>query len=348
MWLMMPVEPDCGDQISFVHAQIVRHALKLLNSDIDSADQRQTTLLTTPAPCPACASLQAGERRMSFFLAKLLHEPSGFQYYGHPALLCFPHFQMLPHSIPSNLLQRVLTIHDSAMVSALERIGTVRSTAPGRHFRENLLTTIESSLRLTVGHSPGATILPAPDAVSGNHAFRDPIGEFVASMKREDGCAICFEVARAWREWIGWLEHAARTPQDIADLLPTCREHAWACADFCGLQLGLAVAANTLDMTLRQVRNAISLFGVPLRGKAESTLGYAWRRFRHSRALALRPPDRARTVLIELELAKLASLQWELTEYARKVRWDARPEKPGTEGMAWRNSINRFSGYLTE
>lgn len=397
----------CSDQISYVHSDIVRHALKLLDSQLDSADQRRMTLLTAPAPCPACASLQAGERRMSFFLAKLLHGPSGFQNYGNPGSLCFPHLQILSNSMPSKLLQHLLTIHGGAMQSALERMDATRSTAPGGRLPENLVTPIESSLRLTVGHRPGATILPTPDAVSRDHTFRDPIGEFIASMKREDGCPICFEVARAWREWIGWLEHAAHTPEVIADLLPTCGEHAWACADLCGPQLALAVAANTLRVTLSQVRNAKNLFAAPVRGKAESRLGYAWRTFwqtraqpaqarqiiglavdcpvcrrlaaardraihllfalleeqryrtafeagyglclKHfSRALALQPRDRIRVILIEVELAKLTSLQWELTEYARKARWDARPERPGTESAAWKKSIKRFSGYLTQ
>lgn len=67
-----------------------------------------------------------------------------------------------------------------------------------------------------------------------------------------------------------------------------------------------------------------------------------------SRALALVPPPAVRTVLVEVEAAKLACLQWELEELLRKVAWHVRPEAKGTEQMAWRRAVLRFSGSLTE
>jgi hypothetical protein len=74
----------------------------------------------------------------------------------------------------------------------------------------------------------------------------------------------------------------------------------------------------------------------------EEGYGLCLRHF--SRALALKPSETVRAILMEVDAAKLALLQWELEESMRKDAWSSRPEKAGTEHTAWERAIHRFSG----
>jgi hypothetical protein len=67
-----------------------------------------------------------------------------------------------------------------------------------------------------------------------------------------------------------------------------------------------------------------------------------------SRAMALRPPPAARAILMEVEAARFALLQWELEESLRKDAWTNRPETPGAEHIAWRRAVRRFSGSVND
>jgi hypothetical protein len=64
--------------------------------------------------------------------------------------------------------------------------------------------------------------------------------------------------------------------------------------------------------------------------------------------LAADPPRKIRSLLVEVEDARLASLGWELREATRKAAWQFRPEEKGTEQTAWRRALLRFSGSLRE
>jgi hypothetical protein len=48
--------------------------------------------------------------------------------------------------------------------------------------------------------------------------------------------------------------------------------------------------------------------------------------------------------LAGVQLARLATLQWELEEYYRKASWHVRFEPKGPEQTAWARTIQRFSG----
>jgi len=78
----------------------------------------------------------------------------------------------------------------------------------------------------------------------------------------------------------------------------------------------------------------------------ESSYGLCLKHF--SRALALNPNPEVRAILVAVENAKLARLQWELEESLRKAAWNYRPEAKGTEQTAWRRAVLRFSGSLTQ
>jgi hypothetical protein len=81
---------SCATQISYLHGHAARHAVRLLESSAGRDGEQQLALLASPAPCPACASLQASEERTLFFLEKFLSDSSGFDVYGKPGMLCFP------------------------------------------------------------------------------------------------------------------------------------------------------------------------------------------------------------------------------------------------------------------
>jgi len=67
-----------------------------------------------------------------------------------------------------------------------------------------------------------------------------------------------------------------------------------------------------------------------------------------SRSLSLKPSERVRTILMEVEAAKLSLLQWELEESMRKDAWMFRPEEAGAERTAWIRAVRRFSGSFPE
>jgi hypothetical protein len=64
-----------------------------------------------------------------------------------------------------------------------------------------------------------------------------------------------------------------------------------------------------------------------------------------ARALCLNPKPGIVEFIVDVQLAKLSRLEWDLTEYMRKRAWSARPEKKGEEQQAPERAIHRFSGF---
>lgn len=64
--------------------------------------------------------------------------------------------------------------------------------------------------------------------------------------------------------------------------------------------------------------------------------------------LAGRPPAPLRETVVDVELGRLACLEWELEEALRKSAWECRPEPRGRESTAWRRAMAKFSGALLE
>jgi hypothetical protein len=62
------------------------------------------------------------------------------------------------------------------------------------------------------------------------------------------------------------------------------------------------------------------------------------------RASSSAPNQTVRSLLLRVQSAKLACLEWDLEEARRKDILFARPETPGTERSAWLRALSRFSG----
>jgi hypothetical protein len=94
-------------------------------------------------------------------------------------------------------------------------------------------------------------------------------------------------------------------------------------------------------------RRAVELIGALL---LEETLA---RRFRRGYGLCVPHyllarefdlPLEAMDVIEDVERARLAELEWMLTETERKDSWSVRPETKGAEQLAWRAALRRFAG----
>jgi hypothetical protein len=101
-------------------------------------------------------------------------------------------------------------------------------------------------------------------------------------------------------------------------------------------------------LAIAEARSTSLLFAVleDRRHRAAFASGYGLCLKHFARMLAQAPASEARTVLVDVECARLATLYWELVEAGRKAAWQFRPEAKGTEETAWERALLRFSGSL--
>lgn len=209
----------------------------------------------TPLLCPTCESCEGSARRAAWFLAQLLQVPEVAACYGKPALLCFPHLRLLAPYVPPAVLTHMLAIHMTALASTAQAVPALRTactatTAPETPEAKQLITT---AMALLVDHGVDPAPLPLRDTPQDTQRLPDPLHDFAASLKRTDGCPVCFEVARATREWITWLDGAVVRDQNISDLLPICPEHIAAFVRIGSEPLALAIMHNALQVTLERI-----------------------------------------------------------------------------------------------
>ena len=235
-----------ADAIAFAHGHVTRLTLDLLSQAAGDEQRLRRSALIEPHACPACASMERVSERVLFFLDRLLEDPAGAELYGNPGLLCFPHFQSFAQRLRSPaLFQRLLSLHLDAMTRAGHALAAYPEAADA----------FPAVLDLAVGGYPGQMILPAIDIESVAGERRDTIGDFAAQLDRDDACPVCVEVRRAWRDWIAWLERTVSGDQNLEDVLPTCREHVWACVRHGSPALATAAVRNALMAALRSAHN---------------------------------------------------------------------------------------------
>jgi hypothetical protein len=231
-------------------------------------------------------------------LIRLLQDPVKADRYGHPGILCFPHFQLVVQGVSARALDRLLAIHEEAMASHVESLDELHADLDRKpsEERQDLLKALLPSLRLVVGHDAGNGVYPAPDTPGSFPRGRDPVRDFLEGLRRPDACAVCLEVRRAWIEWVGWLDRAATEGLPIDDLLPACPEHVWPVVHLAGPSLALATADRALGAALGLVRSTIKILHPPppqepvrASARVKDSLVGPRRRFRVALSVLARP-----------------------------------------------------------
>lgn len=94
-------------------------------------------------------------------------------------------------------------------------------------------------------------------------------------------------------------------------------------------------------------RQSLKLLDVMLqdgvvRGRYRGAWGLCMQHFADGIARPVEPA--ALETLVDVQIARLAALEWELEEFYRKSGWEVRYEPKGPERTAWARAIERFSG----
>jgi hypothetical protein len=238
--------------LSYLYEYILHRTQRLIAQEIAGA-ARQSPLVA-PLLCPTCESFQGSARRAAWFLAQLLHAPDVVACYGKPALLCFPHLCILAPHVTPEVLTHLFTMHIAELAAAAQAVAALRTagTATTAPETPGVQQCIDAAMALLVDHGVDPAPLPPRDTPQDTQRLPDPLHDFAASLNRVDGCPVCFEVARATREWITWLDGAVVRDQNIADLLPICPEHIAACVRIGSAPLALAIMHNALQVTLER------------------------------------------------------------------------------------------------
>ncbi|MEJ2656055.1 MAG: DUF6062 family protein [Desulfobacterales bacterium] len=370
-----------ASQITAVH----NHAASLVRSRISEglAVEENDLRLTFKdrSPCPACLSYQKTSERTLWFFKKIIGEKESLKKYGYPGILCFPHFKSLTDNASLKLFARLLSSHEAAMLSAtrvLKKIGSKGTHVPTES------EPIQNALSLSVGReqNPGNSFFLS--RISKIPEYRDPLPDFISSLRENTGCPICKDIYRSLSQWIYWLNKNIDFTDNyeaMRDVLPTCNAHVWSCIRLGNPALQFVVASAALRAAQEKVNNAsrhlkqmnttrkqsitFSLF-CPLcsridaannralnlllallqesRYRIDFENGYGLCLQHLADALDMQPSKEIGRFLIRVESAKLALLEWELEETMRKTAWTARPEIKGSEQSAWHRALARFSG----
>src|SRR5579875_3063388 len=339
------------------------------------------TSITAPEICPACRHRHEAASRSAFWLARLLEDPSYATAYGDPGLLCFPHLQMVAAALPDQVLMRILPVHKRVLEATLETV-PVRKTAPA-HSSEDPLTALGHPLSTCVGHEACAGADPYPARVflgwlreeacpvcrAVRHAWLEWIawlqhalsqGErvddllptcppHVWSLVRGAAPLLAFAAARAAltaaaSEVATALPRPSPPPAGpllarLTHRLRAAQRHTRMARDVLSRGIRLPVAVDRALALLHTL-----LLDPHHRAAVEASYVLCLRHF--ARAVTTAPSEEARDVLIRVEEARLALLQWELEESGRKLAWQYRPETKGREDTAWLRALVRFSGSL--
>lgn len=275
-------------QITFLSSALVHDILDHLRKSFGEARGKLRSPLVLPHPCPACKLGEEVAAIKISVLGRLLQQPHDAELYGHPGLLCFPHFQrLLPYLGPA-LFERLLTMHQRTLErakDALDTMATTSTTYPSLGASRRITETLRAALTAAVGSEQGSPVWPALETPDGKRALRDPVNEFVADLKRDDICPICLEVHRAWREWTRWLEGATAQNEILKDVLPTCTDHVWAAARVSSARCAVAMARNVVEIELGRMHFGRALMSeAPLTGRQRLSERFrSWYRGKHYR-----------------------------------------------------------------
>lgn len=218
-----------GSQITSVHKYIASHILGRLSVALSDDNNDLKTIFQDRTSCPVCLSYQATSERTLRFFNKMIKEKESRNKYGCPGMLCFPHFKELSWSISPNLFSQLLSSHEEGMLSSTQALETIK----GKN-TEVLLESehVQNALNLSIGreqNSGNSFFLSRTYKIPKN---RDPVVDFISSLKKNKGCPVCLEVYASLNEWVHWLNKNITSTNNFEafrDVLPTCNTHVWMC-----------------------------------------------------------------------------------------------------------------------
>jgi hypothetical protein len=252
----MDQQDHWASQITAVHKHTASRVHNRMSVGLSEGKNDLRLIFKDRTSCPVCSSYRETSERTLWFFKKMIEEKESLDKYGCPGILCFPHLKGLTESISLKLFSGLLSCHETEMLSAtkaLEILGR-QGTKIGADSEQ-----IQHALNLSVGRerNPGNYFfLSRVYRISEN---RDPLADFISSLKENTGCPICMDVYGSLSQWIYWLDKNIISTDSIEamrDILPTCNAHVWSCIRLGGPALQSAAASAAFRAAQEKVTNA--------------------------------------------------------------------------------------------
>ena len=245
-----------GSQITAVHKHMTSRVNNRMSSGLSEGNNDLRLIFKDRTSCPVCASYQETSERTLWFFKKVMAEKAGLNKYGRPGMLCFPHFKGLTDSISLERFTKLLSNHEAAMLSATKALETIRSRGAKIAVESEPM---QLALNLSVGReqNPGNSFFLS--RIYKISESKDPLPDFIASIKENTGCPICLDVYGALSQWIHWLNENIISTENFEamnDVLPTCNAHVWACVSLGDPALQFAAAYTGLRAAQEKIGNA--------------------------------------------------------------------------------------------
>lgn len=296
------LNPAGQSSLAVVHEVLARRIGPIVSRNAAQRSRGKDTgaVLAAIDRCPACRYKQEAVALTASFLASALNDPSGMDRYRSPGLLCFPHLQTTAPRLSEPALRRVLNFHESAAASVLDLLTKLRgvTSAFSSLERNDLDGTLLSALRLVAEDDKRHDIYPTGRISGASPTARDPVGDFLETLLKEDACPVCIEVRRSWTEWMEWLEDAIPRGWEVKDVLPACPEHVRASVHRGNAPLAVESVQKSIGAVLDQVRlgsEALASLPIPDRSPSLQWLGNTlWghrKRFRSACNPIMRSPN---------------------------------------------------------
>jgi hypothetical protein len=324
--------------------------------------------------CPACAAQIRAAREAASTLLVLLRQPDVEGRCRERACLCLPHLRLMAPDLGRNLLERLLLARERAAAQALTPEATLRLVA-GDSPAVPLMPGPAAGAPPSRLSDPTRTLLrdlegamACPVCLNMRRAWLDWLEEAGTGEARAElplcsghlwSAVQAAGPAPARRLSARSLETARSCVQaalhELADAAPASglMRRMWGVrlpenAPARDALMGKAVCALCQRLETAESGTLLRLFDLlqEAKGRAAFERGYGLCVRHAASALALRLSQRVRACLWEIEDARLAALEREVAEFARKSNWHARHEPMGAEASAAERALRRFSGFL--
>ena len=245
-----------GSQITAVHRHTASRVHQRMAAGLSEGKNDFRLMFKDRTSCPVCSSYQETSERTLWFFKKMIQEKDTLNKYGCPGILCFPHFKSLTDSASLKLFAGLLSRHDAAMLSAIKKLESIRSQGTKIATKSE---PIQHALNLSVGReqNPGNPFyLSRIYKISEN---RDPLADFISSLKENTGCPVCLDIYGSLSQWIRWLNQNIISTDNVeamSDVLPTCNAHVWSCIRLGNPAFQFAAASAALRAVQEKVSNA--------------------------------------------------------------------------------------------